>query len=150
MKKTFLTSVFCFLLHNISCSQTLGQTDEDFTVEEATVKAKMIIQEIFWNEGNIDGFMGEYWQSDSLKFIGSKGITYGWQKTLDNYKKSYPNKKAMGELKFTIIENKQLSDNYILVIGKWELKKDKPSGGHFTLIWKKINNQWVIIADHTS
>lgn len=107
-------------------------------------------QQKAWSNGDVTEFMNYYWKNDSLKFIGSKGITYGWQKTLDNYKKSYPNKEAMGELIFTIIEATQLSKTSIYVIGKWELKKDKPVGGYFTLLWKKINKQWVIIADHTS
>ena len=107
-------------------------------------------QQKAWSNGDITEFMNYYWKDDSLKFIGSKGITYGWQKTLDNYKKSYPNKEAMGELTFTIVEATQLSKISIYVIGKWELKKDKPVGGYFTLLWKKINKQWVIVADHTS
>jgi ketosteroid isomerase-like protein len=107
-------------------------------------------QQKAWSNGDIIEFMNYYWKDDSLKFIGSKGITYGWQKTLDNYNKSYPNKEAMGELTFTIVEAKQLSKNSIYVIGRWELKKDKPVGGYFTLLWKKINKQWVIVSDHTS
>jgi len=107
-------------------------------------------QEQAWNNGDIPSFMKHYWQSDSLKFIGSKGITYGWQKTLDNYLKSYPNKEAMGLLKFTIIEATQLSKTAIYVVGKWALNKDKPVNGHYTLLWRKINKQWVIVADHTS
>lgn len=107
-------------------------------------------QETSWNAGDVRGFMDYYWQSDSLKFIGSKGITYGWQKTLDNYIKGYPDKTAMGILKFTIIEASQLSNTSIYIIGKWELQKEKPAGGHFTLLWKKINGQWVIVTDHTS
>lgn len=114
------------------------------------VLENMKTQEESWNKGDIRGFMEYYWKSDSLKFIGSKGITYGWQKTLDNYIKGYPTKEAMGILTFTILEATQLSETNIYVIGKWELKKEKPSGGHFTLLWKKINNQWVIVADHTS
>ena len=122
------------------------------------VLENMKTQEESWNKGDVRGFMNYYWNSDSLKFIGSKGITYGWQKTLDNYMKGYPNKEAMGILTFTILESTQLSETSIYVIGKWELKKDtstssvsnKPSGGHFTLLWKKINNKWVIVADHTS
>ena len=110
----------------------------------------MLAQVLAWNKGDIRGFMEYYWQSDILKFIGSKGLTYGWQKTLDNYIKSYPNKEAMGVLKFTIIESSQLSKTDIYVIGKWELEKEKPVSGHFTLLWKKINNKWVIVADHTS
>lgn len=107
-------------------------------------------QEKAWNEGNINAFMNHYWKSDSLKFIGNKGVTYGWQKTLDNYLKNYPNKEAMGTLKFTIIEASQLSKESIYIIGKWDLLKEKPVGGHFTLLWKKIKGAWVIVADHTS
>lgn len=110
----------------------------------------MKIQEEAWNKADIAGFMNYYWKNDSLKFIGSKGITYGWQKTYDNYVKGYPTKEAMGILKFTIKEATQLSGTSIYVIGQWELKKDKPTGGYFTLLWKKINGQWVIVADHTS
>ena len=110
----------------------------------------MKVQELAWNNADISGFMKYYWKSDSLKFIGSKGITHGWQKTYNNYVKSYPTKEAMGILKFTIKEATQLSGTSIYVIGQWELKKDKPVGGYFTLLWKKINGQWVIVADHTS
>ncbi len=123
-----------------------------------TIIENMKIQEKTWNDGNIKAFMKYYWHNDSLKFIGSKGITYGWQKTLDNYLKSYPTKKEMGILTFTIIECTQLSETSIYVIGKWNLKKEgldslatnKVVGGHFTLLWKKIHNNWLIVADHTS
>ncbi len=115
-----------------------------------SVKNNMKIQEESWNKGDIPSFMAYYWNNDSLKFIGSKGITYGWKKTLENYIKGYPDKAAMGILNFTIIEAIQLSKSSIYVIGKWELTKEKPVGGHFTLLWKKINNKWVIVSDHTS
>ena len=107
-------------------------------------------QEKLWNTGDINGFMDFYWKSDSLKFIGKNGITYGWKKTIDNYIKSYPTKQEMGDLFFTILECSSLSNETIFIIGKWELKKEKPIGGYFTLLWKKINNDWVIIVDHTS
>jgi hypothetical protein len=115
-----------------------------------TVLENMKLQETFWNNGDIPGFMQYYWKHDSLKFIGSKGITYGWQSTLDNYLKAYPNKGAMGTLTFNIVESVALSKTSIYVIGKWHLQKEKAVGGYFTLLWKKINNKWVIVADHTS
>ena len=83
----------------------------------------MKAQETAWNSGNIDGFMDYYWKSDSLLFIGSKGITLGWQKTLTNYKRNYPNKTAMGILNFVIKENIQLSPTSIYTIGQWSLEK---------------------------
>lgn len=118
--------------------------------EVARVLENMNAQEKAWNEGNIEAFMKHYWNNDSLKFIGKSGITYGWQKTLDNYKKSYPTKADMGLLTFSIKEATLLSPESIYLIGQWQLKKDKPAGGYFTLLWKKIKGDWVIVADHTS
>lgn len=117
-----------------------------------SIKEAMQKQQEAWNSFDIEGFMSYYWKSDSLKFIGSKGITYGWQKTLDNYKKGYPSKEAMGELTFENIEFKQVSKKYIYVIGKWHLKRKEGNnvGGHYTLLWEKINGKWLIIIDHTS
>lgn len=108
-------------------------------------------QEVAWNKGDIDGFMESYWNNDSLKFIGKSGLTYGWKKTLDNYKKSYPDKATMGTLSFEILSIEQLSPTSCYVIGKWGLKREKGDvGGHFTLLWKLMDGKWVIVADHTS
>lgn len=130
-----------------SCICSFSQKEKG---DVKTVSNIMAAQVLAWNNADIKGFMDHYWNSDSLMFIGSKGVTYGWQKTFDNYVKNYPNKEAMGVLKFTIIKTEQLSKTSIYVIGKWELEKEKPAGGHFTLLWKKINNKWVIVSDHTS
>lgn len=138
MKQLF----FIFLMFVFANYQAQNQTKDVLTLMQE--------QEVAWNNGNVYAFMQHYWKNDSLKFIGSKGVTYGWQKTLQNYLKSYPAKEDMGVLKFIIIEATQLSEESIYVIGRWELKKEKPVAGHFTLLWKKIENRWVIVADHTS
>ena len=38
------------------------------------------------------------------------------------------------------------------MIGKWHLKREdnEDLGGHFSLNWKKIDNKWLIISDHSS
>ncbi len=114
------------------------------------VTKSMQAQETLWNSGDIKGFMRYYWNNDSLTFIGRKGINYGWQVTLDNYLKSYPTIEKMGQLSFTILEAKVLSEGIVYMIGKWDLKKENPVGGHFTLLWRKINGIWLIVSDHTS
>lgn len=145
MKTLYLLTVLLLMIGQTGFAQTKMPVPDDLRV-----KSLMVEQERSWNRGDIPGFMEHYWKSDSLKFIGSKGITYGWQKTLDNYLKGYPDKAAMGVLTFKILECTQLSPTAIYVIGKWNLEKEKPSGGHFTLLWRKIEGQWVIVADHTS
>src|SRR6478752_871354 len=89
--------------------------------DEQIIRAALEEQRIAWNTGDINRFMGTYWQSDSLMFIGKSGVTYGWKNTLENYKKGYPDTAAMGKLDFDILEVKRLSDNYFFVVGKWHL-----------------------------
>lgn len=108
-------------------------------------------QKAAWNKGDLNAFMEPYWQSDSLMFIGKSGITYGWQNTLNNYKRGYPDTAAMGKLNFDILYVKRLSVLYFSVVGKWELTRTVGNmSGHFTLLFKKIGNKWLIVSDHSS
>ncbi len=105
-----------------------------------------------WNAGRVEQFMHGYWQSDSLTFVGKGGITHGYDATLANYKKRYPDRASMGTLAFTILKTEFPGPNVAYVIGKWHLTRPQIGdvGGHFTLLWRKIRGQWVIISDHSS
>ncbi|MBN8826926.1 MULTISPECIES: nuclear transport factor 2 family protein [unclassified Spirosoma] len=105
-----------------------------------------------WNAGRIDKFMTAYWVSDSLTFIGKAGITYGYQATLENYKKRYPDRAAMGKLRFDVLNMDFPSSNVAYVIGRFHLTRPKigDADGYFTLLWHKVKRRWVIISDHTS
>ncbi|HPI05274.1 MAG TPA: nuclear transport factor 2 family protein [Saprospiraceae bacterium] len=140
MKKILLSLLLIGSLSSLSAQKA-----------ETTIRRIMADQELAWNRGDLEGFMLGYWHSDSLRFIGSRGLTYGWQQTLDNYKKGYPDTEAMGKLKFTILSVEQLSKRSAYVIGKWHLaRKAGDLEGHYTLLWKKVKGVWVIVADHSS
>ena len=104
-----------------------------------------------WNKGDVEAYMQSYWKSDSLLFVGKSGPTYGWQKTMDNYKKGYPDQTAMGFLTFGIKKVEFLAKDQAFVLGSWHLKreKDEPKG-YFTLLIKKIKGEWKVIVDHSS
>lgn len=121
--------------------------------DETAIRNVLYTQQQAWNNGNIEGFMQAYWKNDSLMFIGKRGITYGWQQTLQNYKTGYPDKAAMGVLQFDIISIHVCENGTAHVIGKWDLHRNADKGnlgGCFTLLMRKIKNTWVIVADHTS
>jgi uncharacterized protein (TIGR02246 family) len=122
------------------------------TIEEDQIRAVLNKQVQSWNCGDLKGFMKGYWESDSLMFIGKKGITYGYEQTLANYRKSYPDMDQMGELQFDLIKIDLISPGAAVVIGKWSLKREKAGdlSGYFTLLLKKINGQWLIVSDHSS
>lgn len=119
--------------------------------DELSIRTILATQTSEWNKGNLESFMKGYWESDSLTFIGKSGITYGWKKTLDNYKKGYPDTAAMGKLNFELVTVKRLSKDYFFVVGKWHLTRSIGNiGGAYTLLFRKIKNQWVIVTDHSS
>lgn len=121
------------------------------TTDKEKIVSVLMAQKDAWNRGDMEAYMEGYWKSDSLKFIGKNGVQYGWKNTLENYKKSYPDKNAMGKLEFTVVQIEILSPQSAFMIGKWKLTREKDTPqGHFTLLWKKINNKWKVVADHSS
>lgn len=141
MKKYFL-----LLLILGFALQTVAQTKN-----EKVILNMLKQQETAWNEGNLDKFMIGYWQNDSLMFIGKSGPTYGYTKTLANYKKGYPDTAHMGKFTSTIISIKKLSSKYYFVTGSWYLQRTVGDAkGFYTLLLRKIKGQWVIVADHSS
>jgi ketosteroid isomerase-like protein len=141
MKKLFIVASAIFFV-----TSSFAQS-----ADEKNIRNVLSSQVTAWNAGNIEDFMKGYWQNDSVMFIGKSGITYGWQNTLNNYKKNYPDTAAMGALSFDLLEFKSLSPIYYFVVGKWHLQRSiGNAGGHFTLLFKKINGHWFIVADHSS
>ena len=104
-----------------------------------------------WNEGNLDQFMVGYLNSDSLMYIGKSGVTYGYQSTLNAYKKNYAEPEKMGKLSFEVLHIKKLGRKHCLVVGRWLLKRTVGDvGGHYTLTFERRKGNWVIVADHSS
>lgn len=119
--------------------------------DEKEIRQLLATQTGSWNRGDIEGFMQTYWRSDSLLFIGKSGVRFGWQETLNSYKKGYPDTIAMGKLSFDFITVKKLLPEYYYVVGKWMLKRTIGDlSGHYDLLLRKIKGKWYIIADHSS
>lgn len=151
MKKRIIYFLLLGLLACMSAKAQIKTQAKTQTKAEKAIRQVLAQQTQAWNEGSLENFMVGYWQSDSLKFIGKRGISYGWKTTLENYKKSYPDKAAMGYLTFDIVSLEKTSNRTAFVIGKWKLKREKDElQGYFTLFWRKINGKWFIVADHSS
>ncbi len=139
--------VFLVVIFLISCKNEVTQTVSEAT-EKQEILSVMKTQEKAWSAHDLEGFMKGYWKSDSLKFYGSNGITYGWQKTLDNYKKGYPTKEHSGTLRFKINDISKITEGAYSVMGEYHLKRTVgDANGVFMIIFKKINGEWKIIAD---
>ena len=120
--------------------------------DRVAIREVLTTQTVAWNKGDIPGFMQGYWKSDSLVFIGRKGPTYGWQQTLENYRKNYPDAAAMGQLDFSGLRITVLAPSAAQVIGHWHLARPAAGDvqGYFLLLLRKIEGHWVVVADHTN
>lgn len=142
--KIILYVAVLVLLAAAGCRETAGEPFRE-------IRRLMDEQAAAWNHGDVEGFMDAYWRSDSLLFVGSSGITRGWDATLERYRSRYPDRAAMGTLQFTTLGERMLSKDCAWTLGKWELMRDSDTlGGYFTLVWKNMDGRWYIISDHTS
>jgi ketosteroid isomerase-like protein len=138
-------TLFIAILLFINCSSFAQNKDEN------SIRKMLAAQVTEWNKGSIDGYMKGYWESDSLVFIGSKGPRYGFDMTLKKYKEAYPDADHMGTLTSTISSMKKLAPDYYFIIGSWGLqRKAGDVGGSYTLLLRKIKDNWVIVCDHSS
>ena len=138
MKKLFVLFLFISL-------STSAQTEAE---DRKAILAVLKMQQDAWNKGDLEGFMQGYIKSDSLKFYGSRGLTNGWQNTLDNYKKGYPTKEHTGNLTFTIDALTKIEEGSYYMMGQFHLVRDAGNAnGVFLIIFRKIEGEWKIIAD---
>ncbi|MFK7958732.1 MAG: peptidylprolyl isomerase [Lysobacterales bacterium] len=104
-----------------------------------------------WNRGDVEAFMQTYWKDDQVRFFSGGEVKRGWDVVLNNYRKRYPDPAAMGRLKTTKLSIEPMGDNAALATGQWNVfAGDAHYCGLFTLVFNRIDTQWVIVHDHTS
>lgn len=137
--------VLCvILLSSAPAAAELGKTEREILdVMAGQVRA--------WNDGDIEGYMGGYLHSDSLRFASGGTVTRGWEATLERYAKRYTSRKKMGVLTFSDLDVTLLSKDAAVVFGKWKLEReDDEPWGLFTVLFRRTGDGWRIVHDHSS
>jgi uncharacterized protein (TIGR02246 family) len=129
-----------------------GSRAEDRAEARRAIEHVLGEQQEAWNAGNVEKFMEGYRHSPELTFSGSSGVQRGWEAVLARYKRSYPDRAAMGKLDFSGLEMRFLGPEAALVLGKWHLTRPPANdiGGVFSLVLQKFPEGWRIVHDHTS
>ena len=111
----------------------------------------MEAQQMAWNRGDIEAFMEGYDRGETTTFVSGDQLINGWQTVLDRYKRQYGSRDEMGTLTFADLTIKPITPVLALADGRWQLKRanDMPHG-RFTLLFRRINNNWRIIHDTTT
>jgi uncharacterized protein (TIGR02246 family) len=109
-----------------------------------------------WNDGDLEGFLDDYWRSGELTFSGSSGVTRGWENVRQGYLDSHwAAGAARDSLRFEQIEVHPLGREHALALGRYVLFRpeeggEESSSGYFSLVLRNMDGDWRIVHDHTS
>jgi ketosteroid isomerase-like protein len=119
--------------------------------DEAAIRKVLDDQVVAWNRGDVETFMTGYWNSDDVEFVSGSGVTRGYAGVLARYKRNYPTHEKMGKLTFTDLEIHVECPTSAYTVGQFhlEMPPDNPTGW-FTLNFRKLDDGWKIVVDHTS
>lgn len=123
--------------------------------QESAVRAVLQHSEEAWNRGDLAAFVSYYEDSPQTTFVGRHELIRGGVTAiLERYRKSYPTRASMGDLRFSNVNVRMLKEDLALVTGEFRLERTAAGGGNadgcYTLILRKTSNGWKIILDHTS
>ena len=132
-----------------------AQTDPLHTAtrQELNIIKVLIAQENAWNKGDLAAFASSFKDSPDTLFITHQ-VFRGFAGLVDEYKRDYPSKAAMGTLTYSDLEVHPLDENFAIVLGKYHLERSKKDGGNaeglFSLVVENTDNGWKIVLDHTT
>jgi ketosteroid isomerase-like protein len=141
---------FAFVTFSIA-ARGHGPTERQDSIR--AVRAVLDRQVTYWNKGDLDGFLGGYWNSPKVVFQSGGQRYDGWEAMRERYRRRYQAEgRAMGRLAFSALDIEPLGPEAVLARGRWQLTMPdgtKP-GGLFTVIFRKLPEGWKIVHDHTS
>jgi uncharacterized protein (TIGR02246 family) len=121
--------------------------------QELNIIKVLVAQENAWNKGDLAAFASGYKDSPDTLFVTHQ-VFRGFTGLVDEYKRDYPNRAAMGTLTYSDMEVHPLDENFAVVIGHYHLDRSKKDGGSadglFTLVFENTDNGWKIVIDHTT
>jgi len=131
----------------IGCGERGMDSEETVSMELGLAMKEQVDS---WNSDDLAGFMKYYWRSDEMTFHGSKRRLQGWETLNSMYVDTYSGEER-GILEFSGLEITALSPESAYVLGDWKVElPDTIKQGKFTLIWRKKDDGWRIVHDHSS
>lgn len=144
---------FLFAAIFVICTPTAPAQGAAKSSEATAIITMLNRTAVDWNRGDLDAFARGYKNSPDILFMGQT-IRRGYDQMLAGYRKSFPNREAMGTLTFTNLEVQPLDEHFATVTGRFHLERTTAgggnAGGYFLLVVEKTPTGWKIVRDDTT
>lgn len=133
-----------------------SQTKMDTAIIETTAVKEVMKalngQVEAWNQGNLEQAMTFYWESPEMRWISKAGIDKGYAPVLEMFRKDFSDRSKMGVYTYDPLFIEEVSPEAVYYVFRWkiELNGKRLMGGVSSQLWKKIDEAWVITAEHAS
>lgn len=137
----------------VGCRET-GERVEAIEPAElrAAVDHLLTQSEEAWNGGDLASFIGWYKRGPETTFLGSTGLTHGWEAIRDRYAGRFAPGADRDSLRFVDLETRPLAPNLGLATARYVLFQGDSvtATGVFTLVVERTAEGWRIIHDQSS
>jgi hypothetical protein len=105
-----------------------------------------------WNGGDLEGFIGWYKRGPETTFLGSSGLTHGWEAIRDRYADRFGPGAARDSLRFENLETRPLAAGLGLATARYVLFQEDSvtATGVFTIVVEQTPDGWRIIHDQSN
>jgi hypothetical protein len=116
------------------------------------VRAALDGQVQAWNNGNLEEAMSYYWDSPEMLWVSKSGIDTGYISVLEMFRKDFSDRSTMGIYSYVPLFIEEISPEAVYYVFEWkiELNGKQLMGCISSQLWKKVNDNWIIRAEHAS
>lgn len=153
MKQFIPVASFAWLIIFVlfAVSPTPAQSKADPLAE---VKAALDTQVAAWNSGASQPGSSVYFDSPEMLWVNRTGVRKGNAPIQASYRRTAAstNPAPAGVYSYEPLHMERLAPNCVYFVMRWkyEMNGRPPQTGVTSLVWKKINKKWVIVAEHAS
>lgn len=143
----------CLLLTAWAATGCRIEVEDEGDSDVQTAVQRMLSESaVAWNQGDLDGFMNDYLQSDNTTYIGGPGFVKGYDSIYARYEPWFAPGAQRDSLRFEEIRVRRLAAVEAIATARYVLHRGDTvtASGPFTLVLRHTSRGWKIIHDHSS